>query len=440
MKLTRYHVYVEDYPEPGRHLLFNTRSQGLVEVEDSLRSALDELPAPPRLRSHRRAIRRLRRLGFIVDNDGRDDELIEEYFADISAGSGAFRAVVLTTFACNFACTYCVEEGVTSNLRMSDETAEQTARFIVDRSARDGCDSVYLSFYGGEPLMHRRPISVIAPVVRAHCERKGMRHGMSMTTNGALLTPPVLDELTALGLEGVRITVDGDREHHDAKRPFKDGRGSFDVIMQNLAYAVDRIQVDLGGNFDDENLGSIPKLLTYLEESGLAKKLHNVSFKPISRTPEQRKSVGAGREMDCAYADPRTAAQMAWIRREITSRGLPTAPGIGVNVCSALTDSREYTIDPEGRLFRCVGLVGHNEFAVGDIRRGEHGFEHERELWRRCSTCAYVPLCGDGCMFGSYLRYGDLTRLNCRREYVEYLVRENLKTQYLLGHTGLPGE
>jgi sulfatase maturation enzyme AslB (radical SAM superfamily) len=70
------------------------------------------------------------------------------------------------------------------------------------------------------------------------------------------------------------------------------------------------------------------------------------------------------------------------------------------------------------------------EFAVGDIATGEAAALGTPELWRRCAECAYSPLCGDGCMYGAYMRYGDPARLNCPKEYVEYVVRENLKSQY----------
>jgi uncharacterized protein len=95
--------------------------------------------------------------------------------------------------------------------------------------------------------------------------------------------------------------------------------------------------------------------------------------------------------------------------------------------------SAVFTIDPTGRIFKCPAFVGHEEFAAGSITNGETaapGAASAKELWQRCSDCAYVPLCGEGCQFGSYLRYGDTTRLNCRKDFVEHMVRENLKLNY----------
>jgi uncharacterized protein len=93
--------------------------------------------------------------------------------------------------------------------------------------------------------------------------------------------------------------------------------------------------------------------------------------------------------------------------------------------------SSQFTVDPEGRLYKCPALVGYPEFQVGTIWEGEKRKLVREDLWKRCIGCAYLPLCGEGCLYGSYLRYGDLERLNCQKEYVEYLVEKNLKADYL---------
>jgi len=101
-------------------------------------------------------------------------------------------------------------------------------------------------------------------------------------------------------------------------------------------------------------------------------------------------------------------------------------------------------------IYKCPAFVGHERFASGSIDEGEQSagagettgaaapggdpagtqVSANRELWQRCRECPYVPLCGEGCQFGSYLRYGDTSKLNCRKEFIEYMVREHLKLNY----------
>ncbi len=46
------------------------------------------------------------------------------------------------------------------------------------------------------------------------------------------------------------------------------------------------------------------------------------------------------------------------------------------------------------------------------------------------AAIAWVPICGDGCLFAAYLRYGDPSALFCSRRSVEYGVTESLKLSY----------
>jgi uncharacterized protein len=429
MKRSRYTVLVPNYPSPAEHLLYNTRTQALVVIPEAVRVALDRLPEPS-ARSARKPLRQLRKMGFLVQDDARDRANLDAYFRDIKAGPQAVNATVLTTFACNFACTYCVEEGVTAAVHMDEPTAIQAAAYIVAQARKRRSRAVYVSLYGGEPLLNLKAVRTVLRETKARAEEFGLEFGASMTTNGALLTPGVVDELAELGLQGVKVTVDGDRAHHDAKRPFKGGSGSFDLIMQNVEYASGRVDVDLGGNFDQENAESFPALLDYLEGKGIAGRLNRVSFKPISGTPADRERARTSAELQCVYARSETAATTVRLRQEVVRRGLATDPHLGVQICGITLDGAHFTIDPRGVLYRCPAFVGHTEFSTGDIRSGETRAPVDLDLWKRCADCAYAPMCGDGCMFSAYIRYGDANQLNCQREYVEFVVRENLKTQY----------
>ena len=48
---------------------------------------------------------------------------------------------------------------------------------------------------------------------------------INIITNGLLLTPEVVDRLMPFGLNGVKITLDGDRDTHNRMRPQSRRRG-----------------------------------------------------------------------------------------------------------------------------------------------------------------------------------------------------------------------
>ena len=54
---------------------------------------------------------------------------------------------------------------------------------------------------------------------------------INIITNGLLLTPEMVDRLTPCGLNGVKITLDGDRDTHNRMRPLRGGQGTFDRII-----------------------------------------------------------------------------------------------------------------------------------------------------------------------------------------------------------------
>jgi uncharacterized protein len=429
MKRSRYTKYVDNYPEPGQHLLFNTLNHSIMVIDDVLRLCLDDLDAnaksvPPEY------LRELRDQLMIVKNEKEDKKHLESYFREIKkTAESSLEVTVLTTFACNFACVYCVEEGVISNLKMDRETAEKTAAYIENEARRLKVEAIHLYFYGGEPLMHIPPIRQIAARIGAWCEKRGLDFAFALTTNGALLKPPVVLELAELGLEGVKITIDGDRDHHNAKRPYRDGRGSFDDILKNIKFAVNYVAVDIGGNFDEENVDSFQELIGYLKSEGLDSKLNTLSFKPISKTPEDRKNALPSKELECAYAVNDTADSMIKLRKALIDNGFSTDEGIGVNICGITLNDTQFTVDPTGVLYKCPAFVGRREFAVGSLDMGVDG-SSPIELWRRCADCENVALCGDGCMYGSYIQYGDPKRLNCRMEYIDKVAAENLKFEY----------
>ena len=429
MKRSLYTKYVDNYPEPGQHLLFNTLDHGIMAVDDVLRRCLEDLDANV-ASIPAEYMKELRDQRMIVKNEKEDRKLLETYFSEIKkTAESSLEVTILTTFACNFACVYCVEEGVISSVRMDEETADKTVEYIKKEARRLKVEAVHLYFYGGEPLLHMPPIRTIAAKMGAFCERKGLEFAFALTTNGALLKPAIVLELAELGLEGVKITVDGDREHHNAKRPYVNGKGSFDDIIKNIRFAVHYIAVDIGGNFDEENVGSFEALVAYLKDEGFDTQLNKVSFKPISRTPEDRKSALPLAELECAYARDDTADSMIKLRKLLMDNGFQTDEGIGVHICGITLNDTQFTVDPTGILYKCPAFVGREEFAVGTL---DDGFERttKLELWRRCADCEDAALCGDGCMYGAYIQYGDAERLNCQKEYIDTVVSENLKLEY----------
>ncbi len=431
MELSRYTLFIDDFPQEGQSLLFHTRTQAQLLVDRRLRELLRGLPAAAADAGAegKEALAALARMGIVVADAAADRRLLEEWLRELAGSHGHLQATVLTTYDCNFACTYCLEEGVKQALRMDGRTAAAVVRYLEGRIAQERPRELTLLFYGGEPLLNMEALRAVARGVGAACAERGVRFHGGVITNGALLSPRVVEELLSLRITTAKVTLDGTREAHDRKRPFRSGRGSYAAIVENLLHAAGRMTLDVGGNFDEENLASLHDLLEELERLGLKEKIRRVDFKPILPSVADRRHCAPSADAGCVFSEPRVASALLELREAVLRRGFSTLPGLGANRCSMAAGDGSVIIDPAGRTFLCPAFVGIERFCTGDIHDGVAAAV-PLELWRRCLDCPYAPLCGDGCLYAAWSRYGDHTRLNCQREFLETMVREGLKLAY----------
>ena len=98
-----------------------------------------------------------------------------------------------------------------------------------------------LTLFGGEPLLNLPVAYYLAERCHALCEERGITQHISVITNGLLLTPEVVDRLTPYGLQGVKVTLDGDRDTHNRMRPLRGRQGTFDKIIENVRQVADKV-------------------------------------------------------------------------------------------------------------------------------------------------------------------------------------------------------
>ncbi len=431
MIASRFNISVPDFPDSGKHLLYNTRSQAQVVVDNELRDALAALPAAPAKPETRQAFSQLEKMGFIVPSEEADVRALEKFFATIRDDNAVLRPTVLTTYACNFRCTYCIEQGVKQMAPMSQESASAAAAYIIEQFKRLGSRQIALTFYGGEPLMNIPAIRTVARTLKTFADAEGVPFGFGFSTNGSLLTPAVIEELKPLGMTGAKITLDGPREVHDRNRPFRNGRGSFDLLLDAVRAAVDLTEISIEINFNDENAERVGELLDLLASHGLERKIKKLLFSPISAVPQDRQAAKPGTEVPCAMMTLESTRRLLGLQALAVGKGFPVNTVVVAHVCEMTTKPSSFTIDPAGTLYRCGGLVGREEFSFGSLGEPENDRFMGSELWRRCTHCAFAPLCGDGCPFGAYVTWGDPFHLTCGKPSMELFVRESLKLTYL---------
>jgi len=435
MKLSKFNLWVKNYPSSNDWVVFNTRTQALIKINQELKDNLERLSSS----QIKENLEALKENGIIVEDEEEEEAKLKDFFRQLKYESNAlpFEVTLLTTYNCNFRCVYCFEESVKDNVFLSKETSEAAVKWLIKTAEKRGFKRLFLVYYGGEPLLNPEPIYEISRRLTEWSQNNGIGFGFGIITNGSLVTAGLIDKLLTVGLKEIRITLDGDRDAHNQKRPFCDGRPSFDLIINNIKSVIAKVAVGVTGNFDRQNFESIPRLLDYLEKEGLLHKLQKVDFAPISPRLGPKGNPGAIELGEClSFLDKDGLfKEVLAIKRELMRRGVKINTGLAINACALIMQDGGVTIDPKGAIYKCNALLGYPEFSIGNVRDEEFNGQYldflNIDAWNKCpQDCPYVPMCQGGCRFFSYLEKKNFTDVSCKREYLNRIVPELIKLEY----------
>ena len=331
---------------------------------------------------------------------------------------------------------------------MDDATAQQVIAYLKAKAIEKKSPKIRLMFYGGEPLMNPGAVIKIATELQQWSADKGIKFSFGMITNGSLVRKELMEQLVKLGLTSVRITLDGDKAVHDARRPFLDGRGSFETIIRNIEEVLqtdrpadqqtNRIKVELGGNFDRANIAGLHRLLDYLEQKGLNKRISRVLFAPVVSRLAGGENLTV-EPVGCHKLSGELAEQGIKLEKELIQRGYKTPSSVKVSACPMTMDDSMLVIDPSGDIYKCEAFVGRQQFCIGNVRANRFNHRYAEFItmkpWQaqECLECPYVPMCGGGCRYIAQLKHSDYTRPACDKEYYEKIFPQLLKMDYERG-------
>ncbi len=413
--------------KPGDLLLFSTKKASKIVLHQETFESIEK----GTLSSSDQAL--LVKLGMIVSSRDEEKKDFLGFFDQINAANPVLHIMVVLNLDCNFACIYCYEGDLKGNLYMSDKTAERLIDFIKEKFTKEK-KYLLVDFYGGEPLLSMGLIQAISRDLQAFVANRGASYSFTLVTNGSLFKRQVVEELVPLGLEGVKITIDGPAEIHNKYRPFKLGAGSFDTIIKNIKATCDLVKINIGGNFDQNNYEKFVLLLDYLQETGLTPdKLSIVKFDPIMNRPEGDASRVDYKGGCMSINEPWIPEAEAMLREEILKRGYNT-PAMGPTSCM-LEVKDEYVVNFDGVLYKCPGFIGKKGFEAGDLQTGviDYTDSYKLGIWKNeeCAQCAYLPLCFGGCRYMALLRDGKIDKLDCKKDYLdtslEGLIKQDIK-------------
>lgn len=396
----------------------------------------------------------LREAGFVVDGPGEDAALLDAAVAAWreEVARTQTQLIVVPTFACNLACTYCYQElfDTTGAALISPEAIDAFFAWV-DRHHLGGPVRPYVTLFGGEPLRdtpaHRDRLGRFL----AGAAARGLK--VAAVTNGHDLA--ALAPLLAGGpVKEVQVTLDGPRELHDARRPHRDGGGTFDRIVAGVdALVAAGVPVNLRVVADKENLPHLPALAAFAAARGWLD-LPAGRFKTqVGRNYElfgcaSRQDAGAlfdrvelwARYVELCEAEPLLrrfhAPRFHGLSHLAATGELPPA---NFDACPAT--KTEWAFGPDGGVWGCTATVGHPAHRLGSYFPEVTRDEAAIAAWSgrstltipACQGCALGPVCGGGCGAVAWRRTGSPVEADCRpvRELYGLGVRH-----YRLGEEG----
>ena len=436
MRLSR---FVVAYPDvrPGEHVLYSVLHDRYVGLDAKAKAAIarwedGEAPATPDERETQEV---LLEDGFLVESRAHDDDKLRAHLDAASDGvPGSLFVTLMPTLQCNLACNYCFQKEHPAFGKMSPPTEDATLEWILRVVDERRLSRLHVHYFGGEPTTRKDFCLRTAEVLSASMKARGGTFDWQMTTNGVLLDLDFALRMEKFGHGAYKITLDGDKETHDRERIYRDGRGTFDAIFENVvSLAKAGLKVRVGGNFFPDQAASFEKLLDRLERAGLAGLLEGVKFKPIVDTQQR----ATGTCTNCSSKEE--TSTLVQLNKSIERRRMaPTESKVEsletlLGPCE-LHWKNSYTIDPEGNVYKCPAVAGLPELAVTQVASG--AVEKiapllELRPWEQCGDCPYMPVCVGGCLGGKFLKTGRRDQVACKKDVFEQSFRETVVRRYL---------
>lgn len=182
----------------------------------------------------------------------------KDYIFDFKNRQTVVKALCLhIAHDCNLACRYCfAEEGEYHGRRalMSFEVGKAALDFLIAHSGSRR--NLEVDFFGGEPTMNLEVVKQLVAYGRQQEKLHNKNFRFTLTTNGVLLNEEIM-EFANKEMANVVLSIDGRKETNDHMRPFRNGAGSYDLIVpkfQKFAESRNQTNYYVRGTFTHHNL------------------------------------------------------------------------------------------------------------------------------------------------------------------------------------------
>lgn len=365
----------------------------------------------PKTGEEQRLVRRLKQYGIVVESKGEERKKFCEWLHDEICSVEDLNITLTMTYSCNLSCKYCYLKHLRGDGHKFP--AQDAVNWIKKKIGQTRVRTLFVSFFGGEPLIEYDRILFVSTNLDEFCKSVGVDYQFDIATNGTLLKSSQMSSLIPLGLKSVNVTIDGDKNVHDRKRPFRNGRGSFEKIMSNLIKVTRNVKetpINLIVNIRENSQDAVMSLIKAIADKGL--KIEGMRFKPIFET-EEKKAIS-----NCLFP-PGFVHLYRKLAEFASQNGFKVDDNPPVGICGFFRRNT-FVIGPDGEIYPCTPFLGNQDYSMGCIMDGGKRRKFRRnglKLPQKCYNCAYAPICAGGCRFVSYQNTGNVESIACEKRY-----------------------
>jgi uncharacterized protein len=388
--------------------IYNTLSTAIAEIDESTAYAINNNEITSIDGKYYKAMKSQH---FIVDS--RINEIEEYlYFYDrtrFGRSSKSLSINFIPSYNCNLACPYCLQGQNKENKSISLKDIDKILRFvestIADSSKNDvPIQKLFIHFYGGEPMMQKESLFTFIKPVNEIVSKNNCHVYYSMTSNLTLLDDDMINLMKEYNI-CTQVSIDGTKYQHDLRRIYKNGSGTYDIILNNLRRLnkkglKDCITIRL--NIDRDNLKDAEEIMksvrsysddVYFGFLDTFKGFNDSFLDCISNEvyPEivSRKFNEIYKKYDCVIPQP-----------------------FGKMSPCSLCSENKFFIDSSLNVYKCEMLLNQSVASVGYINdNGEfvpnagfyHQMNHSPKMFTECQKCKLLPLCAGGCAGKAYI-------------------------------------